>query len=246
MEKDTPKPEETKLTAGEDDQAKDRGRAGRIIIRNIGFDIREQHLRSFLAKHGSILDVNVPMKSDKPNINRGFAFVELGSKEEAEKAVKELNGTNWKGRTVTVDLSVPKGKYESRIESVVEHTKLDRTQAVLPKVLRQEKEAKQAELDKKKQAEDEYKLKNAAKIKKQEKKKAKKLEQKKQAEQANLSETLFVRNIGYETNQDRFREFMEKFGPVHYAVLCKSNNEGDASAHKGTGFVQFKSQEIAD
>lgn len=204
MENNTPKPEETKTvpagTAGEDEQAKARGRAGRIIIRNIGYDIREKHLRSFLAKHGSILDVNVPMKTDKPNINLGFAFVEFSSKEEAEKVVKDVNGTSWKGRTVTLDFSVPKGKYESRIDSVVEHTKLDRTQAVLPKVLRQEKQTKQNELEKKKKEEEEYKLKNAAKIRKQEKKKAKKKEQKKADEQANLSETLFVRNIGYETN----------------------------------------------
>jgi len=53
---------------------------------------------------------------------------------------------------------------------------------------------------------------------------------------------------------------MEKFGPVKYAVLCKSaikpkddEAEGEAidnkqalSANKGTGFVQFKNQDAAN
>ena len=43
--------------------------------------------------------------------------------------------------------------------------------------------------------------KNAAKIRKQEKKKAKKIEAKKQVASEASSETLFVRNIGYETTQ---------------------------------------------
>ena len=92
----------------------------------------------------------------------------------------ELNNSKWKGRTITVHFSVPKGSYEHRVESFVEHTKLDKANAVLPKVLREEKQAKQTEIEKKKQEEEDYKKKNAAKIKKQEKKKAKKQEVKKE------------------------------------------------------------------
>lgn len=70
--------------------------------------------------------------------------------------------------------------------------------------------------------------------------------------------TLFVRNIGYDTNQDDFKAFMEKFGPVKYAVLCKQkeiegadsgdktkNDENAIKAHRGTGFVQFKDPAVA-
>ena len=35
--------------------------------------------------------------------------------------------------------------------------------------------------------------------------------------------TLFVRNIGFETDEARFVEFMQKFGEVKYAVLCKQD-----------------------
>ena len=66
--------------------------------------------------------------------------------------------------------------------------------------------------------------------------------------------TLFVRNIGFETTEAKFKEFMEKFGEVNYAVLCKQNlhasstgDSGDSQpvGHKGTGFVQFKQSDAA-
>ena len=36
--------------------------------------------------------------------------------------------------------------------------------------------------------------------------------------------TLFVRNIGWNTTEEEFKEFMNKFGEVKYAVLCKTND----------------------
>ena len=68
------------------------------------------------------------------------------------------------------------------------------------------------------------------------------------------SKTLFVRNISYDTTQEDLNDFMSRFGPVKYAVLCKpkqlEGGEDSAatlqSAHKGTGFVQFKDPLAAD
>ena len=34
--------------------------------------------------------------------------------------------------------------------------------------------------------------------------------------------TLFVRNIGWDVTERQFKEHMEQFGPLHYAVLCKA------------------------
>jgi len=138
---------------------------------------------------------------------------------------------------------------------VVKHTNLDEKDALLPKVLREEK--KEAQAIKQKEAEEKarYELKNAAKIKKQEKKKAKKIAEKKEIKETVESATLFVRNIGFETNERKFKAFMEKFGPVKYAVLCKTNGlrpedttmeDPEAkTAHKGTGFVKFLAKEPA-
>jgi RNA recognition motif-containing protein len=79
--------------------------------------------------------------------------------------------------------------------------------------------------------------------------------EKKEVKEETESVTLFVRNIGFETNERKFKAFMDKFGPVKYAVLCKTNGlkpedtrEEDLeakTAHKGTGFVKFLTKEPA-
>jgi len=171
--------------------------------------------------------VNVPLNAEK-GVNRGFGFIEFCSKGEAQKAIDTMNNQQWKGRTLALEFSVPKGSYESKIVKIVEHTNLGREDAVLPKVLRDEKRQHQQEKEKAEAEKRAYEEKNATKIKKQEKKRAKKevkkQEEKKQLAETVESETLFVRNIGFETDEAKFREFMDKFGPVKYAVLCKAND----------------------
>ncbi len=55
--------------------------------------------------------------------------------------------------------------------------------------------------------------------------------------------TLFLRNLAFDTSQDELKEFFEKFGPVHYALLCKD----PLTEHpKGTGFVKYKDKAAAD
>lgn len=53
-------------------------------------------------------------------MNKGFAFVQFTNKEDAEKAIKELNGSKYKGRTIAVDFSVPKDKYVENLNKVAE------------------------------------------------------------------------------------------------------------------------------
>ena len=61
-----------------------------------------------------------------------------------------------------------------------------------------------------------------------------------------------MRNISYDTTQEDLKEFMEKFGQVKYALLCKSkelqgdNEKTEIQSHKGTGFVQFKDPKAAE
>lgn len=61
-----------------------------------------------------------------------------------------------------------------------------------------------------------------------------------------------MRNIGWTTTEEAFKEFMKKFGPVKYAVLCKANdlkvnydNNEETGTHKGTGFVKFLDNTVA-
>lgn len=66
-------------------------RASRLIVRNLPFDITEQDLRAVFLPHGPIHSIHIPTgEGDKA---KGFAFVWMLSKKDAEKALEECNGT---------------------------------------------------------------------------------------------------------------------------------------------------------
>lgn len=123
---------------------------GRIIIRNIPFDLKESHIQKDFAKFGKIIQVNVPLKNEN-NLNRGFAFIEYDTKEIAQQAIDALNGKKYKGRAVVLQFSVPKNKYETRVEHILENTKQTRQDVVQPKQIKEEKEQKLKEKEEKKE-----------------------------------------------------------------------------------------------
>ena len=60
-----------------------------------------------MQPYGEINDISIPKHPDK-NTSRGFAFVELGKKNLCAKAIKDLNGSKYKGRTIVLDMAVSK------------------------------------------------------------------------------------------------------------------------------------------
>ena len=88
---------------------------GKLIVRNLGFDLREKHLINAFKKFGKIVDCSVPLNQNN-NQNRGFGFVEFLEKTDAANAVKEMHAAKFKGRPLTVEFSVPKEAYQKRID----------------------------------------------------------------------------------------------------------------------------------
>lgn len=96
------------------------GKKGRVIIRNLVFDISEVHLRKLCAKFGNnnffviligtILDINIPVNPTN-NKTKGFAFVEFANRNDAFNAIKTLNGTKYKGRDIILDSAVGKDRF---------------------------------------------------------------------------------------------------------------------------------------
>lgn len=111
---------------------------GRIILRNIPFDIKDAHLKPTFSAFGPLLSINMPIHQSNPNLNRGFAFLEFEKKDDAQKAVDSFNGKKYKGRTIAVEFSVSKERYEKRVQKIVEHSKLDRKEVIIPKEVREE------------------------------------------------------------------------------------------------------------
>ena len=94
---------------------------GRVIVRNLGFDLREKHLRGQFSRFGPITAVDVPLNQTN-NQNRGFGFIEFAQKADAQKAITEMSGQKWKGRAITVEFSLPKNSYETKVQHVLDNT----------------------------------------------------------------------------------------------------------------------------
>ena len=81
--------------------------ATKLYVGNLSFTTTEGDLKEHFATCGTVVSCNVIM--DKyTNKSRGFAFVEMGSQEEANKAIAEKNGAEFQGRTLTVNEAKPR------------------------------------------------------------------------------------------------------------------------------------------
>ena len=79
----------------------------KIYVGNLSFDITEDELAAEFGTYGNVESVAIP--SDKISGRpRGFAFVEMASKTEAEAAITGLNGKVLKERTIVVNESRPR------------------------------------------------------------------------------------------------------------------------------------------
>ena len=78
-----------------------------IYVGNLLFDVTEDELREAFKPFGEVTEVRLIM--DKfTGKSKGFGFIEMPSKEEAEKAIEELNSKEMKGRAMTVNEAKPK------------------------------------------------------------------------------------------------------------------------------------------
>lgn len=78
-----------------------------IYVGNIPRGVTENELRELFAAFGEISSASV-IKDKFSGESRGFGFVEMPNKEEAQKALSALNGKDFKGRPLTVNEARPR------------------------------------------------------------------------------------------------------------------------------------------
>ena len=78
-----------------------------IYVGNLAFGVTDDELQQLFAAYGDVTSANV-IKDRFSGESRGFGFVEMPSKDDALAAINALNGTDFKGRSITVNEAKPK------------------------------------------------------------------------------------------------------------------------------------------
>ena len=80
-----------------------------IYVGNLSREVTENELRQAFEAFGQVTSINV-IKDRYSGESRGFGFVEMATKTEAQAAISGLNGTPLKERTLTVSEARPRAE----------------------------------------------------------------------------------------------------------------------------------------
>lgn len=79
----------------------------KIYVGNLAYGVSEDALGALFGEHGTTASVKV-ITDPESGRSRGFAFVEMSTEEEAQKAIESLDGKEVEGRNLKVSLAKPK------------------------------------------------------------------------------------------------------------------------------------------
>ncbi len=95
----------------------------KIFVGNFSFSTTEDDLRTLFAPFGNIDTISV-ITDRTTGRSRGFGFVEMGDRGQAEKAIEALNGTQFGGRSLNINEARPKadsgGGHAARVPAAVD------------------------------------------------------------------------------------------------------------------------------
>lgn len=74
----------------------------RLYVGNLSFGSTQESLRDAFAAHGDVVDVHL-VADRVTGQSRGFGFVTMGSREQAEGAMAAMNGSDLDGRALKVN-----------------------------------------------------------------------------------------------------------------------------------------------
>ena len=87
--------------------------SAKLYVGNLSYETSEASIRTLFEPHGEVASVNLITDRDSGRA-KGFGFVEMGTPEEAQKAVAALDGTQLDGRALKVNEAKPQVPRESR------------------------------------------------------------------------------------------------------------------------------------
>lgn len=91
----------------------------RIYVGNLSYDLTEEELQKEFLAYGEVISASI-LNDKFSGQPKGFGFVEMASKSEAEAAITGLNGKVLRERTIVVNEARPRsdnrggGSYDDR------------------------------------------------------------------------------------------------------------------------------------
>ncbi len=78
-----------------------------IYVGNLNYKVQDEDLRKIFEEYGDVVSAKVVVDNETGR-NRGFGFVEMGSDDDANRAIEELNDGELMGRKLVVNQARPK------------------------------------------------------------------------------------------------------------------------------------------
>lgn len=78
--------------------------ANRAFVRNIPFQTTDSELEQAFAQHAAVVEATV-ITDRETGRSRGFGFVEFQTPEDLNKAIQAMNGQDFGGRELHVDVA---------------------------------------------------------------------------------------------------------------------------------------------
>ena len=80
-----------------------------IYVGNLSYDMTEEDLKEAFKVFGEVNTVKI-IKDNYTGRSKGFGFVEMSAKTEAQSAIEGLNGKDLKGRSLNVNEARPRSE----------------------------------------------------------------------------------------------------------------------------------------
>jgi RNA recognition motif-containing protein len=84
-----------------------------IYVGNIPYSMSETQMKELFSQYGEVASVKI-ITDPHSGQSKGFGFVEMAKKEDAENAIQQLNGKDVSGRNIKVNLAKPRTESNNR------------------------------------------------------------------------------------------------------------------------------------
>jgi RNA recognition motif-containing protein len=85
----------------------------KIYAGNLQYTMTEDELQKMFEEYGEVISIKI-ITDKYSGRSKGFGFIEMPNDAEAEQAIEHLNGTDIKGRAMTVNQSIERKEGEER------------------------------------------------------------------------------------------------------------------------------------